>query len=362
MREIRQQEAVQSFLDSDRRSIINACPRFGKIKVAIDIMKKMDIKNPMILAPRLDIEDGWKKDFKKFDMEGGYEFRTFTSIKKIDFFSNRLLILDEPHEMSVNQQKDLNKLLKNIEVHKLPHAQPDILGLTGTMTQKTRRELFNSLDLGVCFKYSIEQGVNEGILADYEIVVYETDLDNKSNAYSTKKKYYTEKEYFNLYKYLLEEEDQYFMELKMIKILQDSIAKQILTEKLIREHKDDRILVFCGTTAAADVLGIPAYHSKSKDKKLFQDFCNGKGKHIVTIKMMQAGITVSPINLGIINYMSGNPEDGAQKICRFLGLEYDNPGKKAVIYIVSSTEPFEKQRLETALSFFNQSKIKHLCA
>jgi hypothetical protein len=62
----------------------------------------------------------------------------------------------------------------------------------------------------------------------------------------------------------------------------------------------------------------------------------------------------------VINYTSGNPEDTAQKICRFLGFEYDNPDKKAEIHLISSTENFEKSRLKTALLFFDESKINYV--
>lgn len=135
------------------------------------------------------------------------------------------------------------------------------------------------------------------------------------------------------------------------------------TRQLIQKYPDDRLLVFCGVTEIADKLGIPAYHSKAKEKELFLDFCVGGAggtNQLATIKMMQAGVTINPINKGIVNYMSGNPEDSAQKICRFLGFEYNNPSKKAEVHIVSTNEPFELVRLKTGLAFFDQSKITYL--
>lgn len=353
MREIRQREAVQAYLDSDERSILYCAPRFGKIKCTIDILKEKGIRNPIIFAPRTDIEAGWKKDFEKFNIDGGYEFRTFNSMKKLTYFSHRLVIIDEIHEMSVNQQKQLAKIV----------GDRPILGLTGTMTQKTRKELYDNLTLDVCYKYSISQGVDEGILADYQIFIHKVPLDNKRYNYGTKKKNYTEQGYFNLNEYLRKEAkgaNKYFMELKLINILQNSIAKMEMTRKLISQYEDDRLLVFCGVTKIADELGIPVYHSKNKEKELFDKFCNGQSQYLATIKMMQAGITITPINKGIINYMSGSSEDSAQKICRFLGLEYNNPDKKAEIHIISSTEEFEQIRLNTGLQFFDPEKIKYL--
>jgi superfamily II DNA or RNA helicase len=350
IRDLRQKEAVEAFLASDRKSIVNACPRFGKIKVAIEIMKALGVRNPMILAPRKDIEKGWKDDFQKFGVTGGYEFRTFASIKKILGFSHQILIIDEPHELSVNQQKALQR-----HVDTCPH----VLGLTGTMTQKTRIELYDNLTLDVCFKYTIDQGVSEGILADYEMFIHRVPLDNTKLIYtSSKGKDYTEKGWFMALQRVANSRP--FMDLKLINILQKSIAKIQKTKELIRKGGSDRVLVFCGVTEVADKLGIDVYHSKAKEHDLFLDFCvGGPGgtNQLATIKMMQAGITINPIHRGIINYMSGNPEDSAQKICRFLGLEYDNPNKKAEIHIVSSDEEFEIGRLKTGLAFFDPKKI-----
>ena len=355
IREQRQWEAVNAYVEHvDRRAIINACPRFGKIKVAIEVLRRLGLHNPIIFAPRNDIKAGWDKDFVKFHMEGGFEFRTFASIKKLSFFSHRLVIIDEPHEMSFNQQRDLAK--------RIPKGIP-ILGLTGTLTETTRTQLYNNLKIDVCYKYSIAQGVEEGVLADYEIIMHEIELDNSRYIYKTKKKDYTERGYFHLYQYIRDEaegKNKRFMELKMIKIIQDSIAKLEKTRKLISMYKDERLLVFCGTTAIADKMGIPAYHSKAKEKEVFDSFCEGGIQHLVTIKMMQAGITITPINRGIVNYMSGNSEDSAQKISRFLGLEYDNLDKKAYIHIVCTNEEFEKYRLSTALQFFDPKKIKYV--
>jgi hypothetical protein len=83
MREQRQKEAVEAFLASDGRSILNCCPRFGKIKVALDILKKVGYNRPAILAPRTDIFDGWENDMDKFGYGGKPLFYTYRSIKKV---------------------------------------------------------------------------------------------------------------------------------------------------------------------------------------------------------------------------------------------------------------------------------------
>ena len=46
------------------------------------------------------------------------------------------------------------------------------------------------------------------------------------------------------------------------------LAKLNKTKELLKKHKDERVLVFCGVTATADSLGIPSYHSKKEEKKI----------------------------------------------------------------------------------------------
>lgn len=345
IREIRQEEAVQAFMGSDRRTIVNACPRFGKIKVALTIIEKLQARHVWIFAPRNDIFKGWNDDMKKFDAIPVFPVgqTTFTSIKKIgpNYLAD-FVIIDEPHEMSVNQQVML--------AEKLKYYHGPILGLTGTMTNKTREELYDNLTLDTCYQYTIEEGVEDGILTDYQLIIHQIPLEKMESQKFSRFKYAKEKAKDTLAKH--------FISLKMINLIQNSKAKAQKTRELIEQFKGERILVFCGVTEVADNLGIPAYHSKAREKELFNNFCSGIGDTLATIKMMQAGITVTPINRGIVNYMSGNPEDSAQKICRFLGFEYASPDKKAEVHIISSNEDFEIGRLKTGLAFFDQSKIK----
>lgn len=355
-RDIRQQEAVDAYLNSDRRSIINACPRFGKIKVALDIITAMKAGYIWLLAPRNDIFVGWEADMDKFGVNPRQTKMTFTSIKKLENLDvPDLIIMDEPHEASVNQQVKLHEVLLN-------YPEIPMLGLTGTLTNKTKNELYDNLNLDTCYTYSISQGVEEGVLADYQMIVHKVNLDNGYKMYG-KLRNQTEKKWFDSTMYIKETNSnpktKHLMNLRAINIIQNSLGKLSETQRLIKEFEGERVLVFCGLTEIADALEIPVYHSKAREKDIFNDFCSGAGtvNQLATIKMMQAGVTITPINKGIINYMSGNPEDSAQKICRFLGFEYDNPEKKAEIHIISTNEEFELSRLKTGLAFFDQSKI-----
>lgn len=340
LRDIRQQEACDSYT-GNYWALIKAAPRFGKIKVTIDILRKYGLKKILVCAPRVDIHDSWKKDFKKWEWEGDVTYTTFLSLSKIkDKYD--IVIIDEIHECSSNQLKTIKSL------------NPDkLLALSGTISQKTEKEISELADIHVCYEYSIEQAVEEGILCDYTISIHKIPLEKKEKTKFVRLEKAMER---------LQEngKDTFYLYLQQIRLIQGSIAKRDKTKEILDSNKDKRILCFCGTTEIADSLGAPVYHSKSREKSILSSFCNGEGNHLVTIKMAQAGLTIVPINIGLINYTSGNPEDNAQKICRFLGLEYDNPEKKAHIHMIVSTEKFETDRLSTALMFFDESKINYI--
>jgi hypothetical protein len=60
----------------------------------------------------------------------------------------------------------------------------------------------------------------------------------------------------------------------------------------------------------------------------------------------------------ILNYFDSNAENLAQKVNRCMSMEYNNPDKKAQIYIISTNEEVEEKWLNKALEFFEKDKIK----
>jgi superfamily II DNA or RNA helicase len=260
------------------------------------------------------------------------------------------------------------------EIHLLSPAQieacrdilPDtpILGLSGTLSSWTERDLKQQLKLPVVSVYPIEQAISEGVIADYEISIVRVNLDN-----SIKVKYkqglLTEKAMFDRYGWIINKldsqgRDAMFPRLARMRIIQNSLAKQRKTIHLLEEMKDERVLVFCGIISIADNLGIPSYHSRSDEKDLFEKFMHGEGNHMAVVRIGNTGVTYKPLNRVIINYFDSNPENLAQKIQRCMSMEYDNPDKKAQILIVCTTEDVERKWLNKALEFFDKSKIKWL--
>jgi len=355
IRDERQREFADEWLRSERRSIIYAAPRFGKIFLTINILNSYpEDANILIAYPDNKIKKSWVDDFEKRQYSNpNVEFTTHLSIKK-HIKKYDLVIIDEIHLLSDAQISACKDLLR---------VNRDVLGLTGTLSSLTRKTLKYELSLDVLIEYSIERAIEEGIIADYEINIVKVPLDDVTIQVFGKKRMTEHKRFkslsFVIDKLEMEDKETFFLRLTRMRLIQNSLAKKRATRKLLDKLLDKRVLVFCGITKIADELGIPSYHSKTKEKQIFDDFVNGEYNHLAVVKIGNTGVTYKPLNVIIINYFDSNSENLAQKINRAMSMEYNNPDKKAIIYIISSTESVEQKWLNKALSFFSKDKIKY---
>jgi len=363
LRDQRQKEFAETWLKT-KWGILNLCPRFGKIRTTINILKKLKPKSVLIAYPDNKIKESWKADFKHAKYKDEHiTYTTHLSLKKYVEESFDLIVIDEIHLLSEAQIEAAAELIAN---HDSFRAQSfgHVLGLTGTMTNSTERTLLEELELPVVAHYTIEQAIKEQVIVDYQIIVRMVPLDNKVKQ-NYKGKIRTEKAQFDAYSWVIKQKEgsgqnTMFLRLGRMRIIQNSLAKQECTKRILENFKDDRILVFCGTTKIADSLGIASHHSKSSDKEAFTDFTEGEGNHMAVVKIGNTGVTYKPLNKVIINYFDSNAENLAQKINRCMAMEYNTPDKKAHIYIISSNEDVELKWLRKALEFFDKSKIKYV--
>jgi superfamily II DNA or RNA helicase len=353
LRNQRQKEFAQVWMEK-KWGILNLCPRFGKIYTTINILEQMPKDISILIAyPDAKIKDSWEQDFETRGYKNSnITYTTHLSMHKHIANKYDIVIIDEIHLLS-DAQLDA--------AYDLTLFNNQVLGLTGTLSSWTEAELHQRLDLPVLAHYPIEQAIEEGVIVDYKITVIKTPLDNKI-VQTIKGKARTEKKHFDACSWVIDQleregKNTMMLRLKRMRIIQSSIAKVRLTKAILDKYKDERVLVFCGTTDSADSLGIPSHHSKSPDKEGFKKFAEGEGNHMAVVKIGNTGVTYKPLNKVIINYFDSNAENLAQKINRCMAMEYNNPDKKAVIYILSTDESVEEKWLNKALEFFDRDKI-----
>ena len=354
LRDQRQREFADAWL-AKKWGILNLCPRFGKIYTTINILEKMNSNISIIIAyPDVKIKDSWEEDFKARGYNNSQiTYTTHLSLHKHIANKYDIVIIDEIHLLS-DAQLDA--------AYDLTLFNNQVLGLTGTLSSWTESELEQRLGLPVISTYSIEQAIEEGVIVDYQITVLKVPLDNIV-VQNIKGKARTEKKHFDACTWVIDKMDKegknaMMLRLKRMRIIQNSIAKLALTKQVLNKYKDQRVLVFCGTTDMADSLGIASHHSKSTDKEAFKRFAEGEGNHMAVVKIGNTGVTYKPLNKVILNYFDSNAENLAQKVNRCMAMEYNNPDKKADIYIISTNEPVEEKWLNKSLEFFDKEKIK----
>lgn len=355
IRNQRQREFAHEYVNSDRYSILHLAPRFGKCKNAILIFEALHVKNILIAFPDEKIKKSWENEFEicnyPFD---NITFTTFLSLKKHTEELYDMIVIDELHLLSEAQIEACQKLFEF-------NGYRNILGLSGTLSKETQKELLQNLKLPVLVNYPIEKAIKEGVISDYEITVVKVPLDNRIKQYKGK----TEKQKFDniswvIDKFVAEGKDPFFLRLQRMRIIQNSVAKKNKTISLLQEYNNQRVLVFCGLTKIADELGIPSYHSKSTEKEIFEQFVKGDIKHMAVCKIGNAGITFQSLERVILNFFDSNQEKMAQKLNRCMSLEYDNLEKIAKIIIISSNEEIELNWLSKSLSMFQKEKIKYI--
>lgn len=343
-----------------KRGILKLAPRFGKCRVGIKILEKIGgSPRVLIVYPDNQIKQSWLDELSI--MNHSDEHITFSSNISLPKHMGELwdvVILDE-----INRLSERN--MRMVEQEWSPGAQKCpkfLIGLTGSLTHRDEMAARMRLKMPLEASYSQEEAIRDGIVADYEINIISVPLDSKQ-LIQYKKKLKTEKQQFDAYSFIIkklqyEGKDTMFLALARMRIIQGSLAKMEATKRLLRQFKDDRILVFCGLIKVAEQLDIPVHHSKSEDN--LSEFLEGKGNHLALCKMANQGVTFRPLHKIIINYFNSASDNLVQQLNRATNLDFDNPTKKAIIYIISSTEPVERQWLIKALEPFEKSKIKYI--
>jgi len=355
MRDILQDKWSREFINSNRKNILHITMRVGKCRIGIKIFSLLEEelkREPKILIcyPDKNIENSWKEEFKKCKYENSnIEFCTHISLHKITKNKYDIIVIDEIHLLSENQKKNLNKLLSN-------NKKSSILGLSGTLSQKTKTELYEDCGLDVLVNYSLEDAVKDKIISDYRIHIIKTELDNSIIKDHKKKR--TEKQIYKAYTWVIENKGpSLILNLSRMRIIHNSISRLKAVKKILEKLKDKRVLIFCANNKIAKELGCKIHTSKINNQDFFDKFKDGKGsKHLAVCKIGNTGTSFHNLNHIVIQAFDSNSENLTQRIARSLILEKESDISH--IYIVISREKAELNWLSKSLEFFNKEKIK----
>jgi len=354
-----QQQATQKICFNNFRGIINVAPRVGKSKIVCDAINVLQGPQMILITvPYNSIQESWTTELNKWGVNIPIAIINQRSLaKENDLNMYDIIICDEVHTLS------------NAQIAILQGYNGPILGVSGSISKETEKQLKQELDLKTIFKYTLEEAVKDGIVANYEINLVPVTLDNKDKyieAGSKDVKFMTT-EYLN-YQYLTEQFNKFKRAAwnnpkmntvkmqfasKRANLIYNSKTKLEAVSKIIA--KFDRCLIFTARTEIADQLG-SGYHSKSTPEVL-ESFMSGETNKLAVCEMTNMGITFPNLKVGIFHQMKSSEESAIQKVMRMCNMEDD---AIAQIFITYYANTVDEEWIKKALEGLDPDKIKIL--
>lgn len=354
-REELQEEFSEKYINGRRKGIYLISMRFGKTRLGIKIMQKLNVKNVLILYPDNTIKKSWEDEFEKCNYKPeNVLFSTFMSMHK-HIGEYDLVIIDEVHRLSSANR---------IEAYSLYKLNDNVLGLTGTIDNVTKYELKNECALEILEQYTTDEAIEDNLVKDFEIHVITYALDNnKKYIKKTKHKQWTTTEYSEITALSRKIErirntggDATFDVFNRMRMINKTGSLMTKTKELIKTLDNQRIIVFGASKEFIDGLGIPTYHGSNIKKDHLNKFIDGEINQLGLLKMANLGVTFPKVDAVIITNIDSNSENLMQKLGRSLLLDTEQAAK---IYIITSNQEFQLNWVRKATGQIDKNRITY---
>lgn len=362
---------------------------------SIDTSRHPHKPNFLVAVPTEQLRDvDWPAEVRKWYGDEGEEMWIacvqavcYISLHKVHGGYYDLVILDEAHHITLlsSQFFRANVVLA-------------VMGLTATAPDpKLEVEKYMLLReiAPVVFSYPLEQGVEEGVVADFEINVILSVLDDKKKIIPAGNKakpfMQTEKAAYeyqskritairvemanSLSKNPEKDADRLrLMELARYRFMCNLPSKLRIAQAVIATEHDNatvpplfsgaegwtpRTLVFAGSIEQCGILcGEQVYHSKS-GKDALDKFLSKELSLLGCVKALDEGVNIPDLDQAIIVQVDSNPRSLVQRVGRVVRYR---EGHKARIFILCVQNTVDESWLKTALAGFDEKRIKYLTA
>lgn len=355
-RDIIQKEFINkgiAFYKTNTKGYLDLTMRTGKILITLSILKAMKYLNKKILIayPDNKILNSYLEDQEKFNIQlKNVTYCNFSSLKKYVNQEFDWVVIDEPQCLSENE------LLYATNISDFSQYS---LALSGTINSELKNTLEEDFKMQQIAKFTKEQAIEKNVVADYQLTIHLVDLDNKIKTKNKKGKLTSEKEKFDAYSWVINQnrgQNNMFLILARNRISQNSVAKNNKIKELLNSAKEDRVIVFTGLTKQAESLGIPFYHSKCKDDGALIEFNEKKYNHLALAASGKVGTNYKDLNSVILSNFTGNDGDNRQLLDRCANIDYK--GKISDMHIICLNEPNEIKKIQNTLNELDKTKIK----
>lgn len=345
-----QKEVLDTINEHNGKGIIAIATGGGKTKIAIDYCKQIVKENPnakiLVVVPTRVLRDNeWESEFVKWKattiLRKNVRKECYISINKIENEEFDLVILDEVQNITVNN----SKFFQSNKVDK-------IIGLTATPPkEKEKKEILQSLNLNVIHYTGLDEAVEIGLVAPYELTLISTNL-NRTKAYvlaggKNRKWYTTENRQYEYLDYDIQKAKyrgvsnaimkmKYLNRMRFIYNLKskEAVAKYVLDNII---PKDERTLIFAGSIKTAEALCSYTYHSKTDSTDL-DKFRNGEINRLSAVNALNEGVNISNVDNAFIVQINSKERHLIQKIGRILRTNGDHRGKIYLLYVEGTVD------------------------
>lgn len=351
-----QHEALKHWRDSGGRGLVVMPTGSGKTFMAA--MAMAAIKRPtLVLTPTIDLMQQWATVLERlFGIEVGMlgggsrnilsvTVSTYDSaVLNMEFIGNRFgfIIFDECHHLP----GAVNRTAAQMSI------APWRLGLSATPERDDDGDLILDELVGPQV-YRIEIDELEGdILAPYRTIRFELALDpDEETEYTLAHAIYKDflqrsmisferksdwSRFVGLCARSAEGRRAFEAYLTQRRIARGGKAKFRKTWELIRQHRNDRIIIFTAENETAYHLGeeflmpVITHRTKAAERKEMLDrFRSGEYPVLITSRVLNEGVDVPEAGVGIVVSGSGSVREHVQRLGRILRA---GEGKKAVLY------------------------------
>lgn len=376
-----QQAARKAWEDGGSYGLLAMCTGSGKSKIAVDVVRTLMEPESRVTTPKILLvvpteklrDNNWEQEFDKWGAILEYQVLERSCYASIHKYKNEifdLVIMDESHSITEhNSQFFTSNSVRTLLA--LSATPPDAKAKEGTDVEKVK--LFKQFRIKTDFYYPLDQARKDGLVANYEIWVVQTNLDNTDKYIEAgpkaKRFYQTELERYKFLSKMIQKfaiMKNYVMvkvkSLERMRLIANSKEKLDVCKRLLEKCKGNRILVFGGSIDQIEKL-MPGqvYHSKSgkPGHAYLAQFMAEEVDVCGTVAAANEGLNIPNLDIGLIAQISSDSRSLVQRIGRIIRFR---PNHTSYIFIVIAAGTQDEKWLEAAFEGMDKSLIKYIYA
>lgn len=350
-----QRESAQVLEQFDRATIAGSMG-VGKTRIGVEDIDRhyTDYLRVLVVGPKRSTFKAWKAELVETDKQyltPHIEYSTYLSLSKqsLDY---DVVYLDEIHNLTDTHEPWLSAFKGKIR------------GLTGTPPKSKYSKKFKLVDkyAPVKYVYTTDDGVNDKILNNYQIIVHMMSLSSLRTLEVPTKKggsfYTSELESYLWWTNKLEEAvlpgEEQKLRLMRMKALQNFKTKENYVPKLLTKIAN-KCIIFANTKEQASRICQYSYYSglKASEENL-RLFSSGMIRRLSCVEQLSESVTIPELRESIIMHAYSSSTKTPQKLGRNLRLD---PDDTANIHILCYKDTVDEDWVKSALSSFDPSKI-----